>query len=250
MGGQRIHRFLSVGLAVLLGTVTPVWAEDARQFRLRVAEELETSGLMQHILPRFMLKTQRRGEIVSDGADAVFAAGQGTPVAARNGLTYGISVQGDNDAARRFADWLQSDIGLNTITVFEPLDGAPFGPPEVEVVVEEFVFEGDVVLGAQVADTHCTRCHRVREEDRSTIGSTPSFMAMKALPDWAERFMAFYVLNPHPSFMQVEGISPPFDPARPPAIIPVEISLEEVDALLAYVSTVAAADLGAEIQHQ
>ena len=40
-----------------------------------------------------------------------------------------------------------------------------------------------------------------------TLGSTPSFPALKTLPDWFDRFTAFYALNPHPSFLLVEGIS-------------------------------------------
>ncbi|SEO44780.1 Cytochrome c [Salinihabitans flavidus] len=224
--------------------------QDARRFRLAVAPELERSGLVQYILPRFSLKTQRHAEIVSDAPDAVFGAGQGRPVTRRGGTTFGIALTGENDAARRFADWLLSDIGRKTITAFEPSEGEPFTAPERKTEVAEVEFDGDPDLGKDVAEAHCTRCHRVAEEDRSTIGSTLSFMGLRAMPDWAQRFMAFYTLNPHPSFVRVEGVSPPFLPNRPPTIAPVVLTLGEVEALLAYVATIPPADLGAQIQHQ
>jgi len=75
-------------------------------------------------------------------------------------------------------------------------------------------------------------------------------MALRALPAWGERFMAFFALNPHPSFLRLEGVSPDFDPERPPTIEPVLVTQGEVDALLAYVSALDPADLGEEIRHQ
>ena len=112
----------------------------------------------------------------------------------------------------------------------------------------EEVFEGDPARGRRLADAHCGRCH-VTSPGRGarSIGSTPSFAALRALPDWAERFMAFYALNPHPAIMQVEGITPPFDPNRPPPIVPIEITAEEAEHIQAYAATVQAADLGAPV---
>ena len=73
---------------------------------------------------------------------------------------------------------------------------------------------------------------------------------LRSLPDWADRFDAFYALNPHPAFTQVEGVSEPFPENRPSPIVPIEMTLDEVEAVRAYVATMKAADLGAPLQHQ
>ncbi|MGC9370450.1 MAG: c-type cytochrome [Paracoccaceae bacterium] len=240
------------GLIFLCSATLAARAEEARQFRLSVPPEVAESGLMDYLLPRFSLKTSRRADLVSDGADAVLSAeAGGAAVMVRGGIVYALRLTGENDAARRFADWLSSEVGQRTVAAYEPPEGAPFGPAPKEEVVEARVIEGDVALGQEVAETHCARCHRTHDRDRSSgIGSTPSFPALRALPDWQDRFMAFYVLNPHPAFLQVQGITPPFDPARPPSIAPVELTLEEAEALLAYAASLTPADLGAEIRHQ
>ncbi|MDX1781074.1 MAG: hypothetical protein R3256_07110 [Thalassovita sp.] len=248
--GKKSVKFLCATWVFLALSLTPATA-DERVFRLQADPELETSGLLRFILPRFSLKTGRRAELVESGADMTFAElADGTVVMAREARVFSVRLNGDNPAAQRFFDWLLSDIGQATILDFSPEDGPRFTAVAVEDVAEDIVFEGDVSLGAEVAGKHCTRCHRIAPGDRSTIGSTPSFMALRALPDWDERFTAFFALNPHPSFLRVQDVSPDFDPERPPAIVPVLVTLEEVDALLAYVSTIEPADLGEEIRHQ
>jgi mono/diheme cytochrome c family protein len=241
---------IGIVLFVFLLTALPLKGEEAREFTLSLADEIAASGLADYILPRFALKTGRRAVIVTDGADArLVEADDAAPVMARGDVLYALALEGENDAARRFADWLASEIGQNTIAAFEPKEGPRFGlPPEV-VVKTVTKIEGDVALGREVAEGHCARCHRIAPEMTGmTLGSTPSFSALKALPDWSERFTAFYALNPHPSFLLVEGISPPFDPSRPPPIVPVEVTLEEVEAVLAYVAKLPAADLGKDIE--
>lgn len=239
-----------IALIILLVASLPLRGEEAREFRLFLADEIAASGLADYILPRFALKTGRRAVIVTDGADArLVVAGDAAPVMARGGVMYALLPEGENEAARRFADWLASEIGQTTIAAFEPEEGPRFGPPPEVTVAVETVIDGDARLGREVAEAHCARCHRIAPDMKGmTLGSTPSFSALKALPDWSDRFTAFYALNPHPSFLLVEGISPPFDPARPPPIVPVEVTLEEVEALLAYVAKVPAADLGADIE--
>ncbi|WP_212525507.1 cytochrome c [Actibacterium sp. MT2.3-13A] len=251
-----MHRVIAklAGLTLLMLSALPSRAEEARQFRLSVPAEVAESGLMDYLLPRFALKTSRRAELVGGGAaDAVISADPqaGTAVMARAGTVYALRLTGENAAARRFADWLSSDVGQRTIAAFEPEQGAPFAAARQQQAGPAPALDGDPALGREVALRHCARCHRTHDDDRSSgIGSTPSFPALRALPDWADRFTAFYVLNPHPAFLRVEGISPPFDPTRPPAIIPVELTLEEAEALMAYAASVAPADLGAEIVHQ
>jgi hypothetical protein len=82
----------------------------------------------------------------------------------------------------------------------------------------------------------------------NAIGSTPSFALMRNFPDWQERFETFYVLKPHAAFTQVSEVTAPFPENLPPPIAPVELTLEEIDAIAAYVSLIAPADLGAPIQ--
>ena len=238
-------------LLVLSG---PVAAQDeARQFDLAVAPQLADTGLLDYILPRFTLKTGRRATLVSAGADLalVAATDAGQPFLSRGGDSFSIVRSGNNAAADRFEDWLLSDVGTTTITSFTPPDGPPFVivEPEPEMVVYEF--PGDVSAGAELAALHCGRCHRTSPQGRNIgIGSTPSFMALRALADWQERFVVFFALNPHPAFLQVDGISPPFDPERPSPIVPVELTFEEVEAIQAYAASVQPADLGAPVQHQ
>ena len=84
----------------------------------------------------------------------------------------------------------------------------------------------------------------------SSIDSSPSFFALRSLPDWEDRFQTFYVLNPHPAFTQIADVTPPFPDELPSPIVPVEMTLEDVDAILAFVAALKPADLGAPLQHQ
>lgn len=234
----------------------PARGQELRQFRLAVAAEIVDSGLIGHILPRFMLKTGRRGDIVGLGAapDVTITAAPGGPgeaVMQRGGVVYRLHLATKNDAARRFGDWLVSDIGQTTLAAYAPPAGAPFAPAPIDVVAAEVVIDGDPALGRLVAETHCARCHRVHPEGRGIgIGSTPSFAGLRSLPDWADRFAAFYARNPHPAFLRVEGVSPAFDISRPPPIVPVTITIDQAQAVQAYVAGLPPADLGAPVSPQ
>ena len=61
---------------------------------------------------------------------------------------------------------------------------------------------------------------------------------------------AFSDMKTHGAFTQVEDVTPPFDPLSPSPIVPVEMTLDDLDAILAYVWTIKPADLGAPIQSQ
>lgn len=240
-------------LATALLAAPLVAQEDSRSFTLSVADDLTESGLIGYILPRFSLKTSRRAELVSGVADLAISAdtGTGTPLIAQGETVFAVTRSGDNPAAIMFEDWLFSEVGANTITTFVPASGPAFEIVEPEVEDVFYTFEGDVSAGAELAALHCGRCHRTSPEGRNIgIGSTPSFMALRALADWQERFVVFFALNPHPAFLQVDGISPPFDPERPSPIVPVELTFEEVEAIQAYAASVLPADLGAPVQHQ
>ena len=236
---------------VLIQHATAAVGQDDNRFTLRVAAELENSGLMAYLLPRFALKSGRRAELVADGADMeIDSAGpEDTPLLAREDRIYAIVAQNDNAAAALFASWIGSEIGQNAITAFVPAEGVRFSAAPAEAEVTVIVFDGDAALGARLAKAHCGRCHRVDAERTGMgIGSTPSFPALRSLADWDERFLSFYALNPHPAFLRVAEVSPPFDPAFPPAIHPVELTLAEVEAIQAYAAALEPMDLGAPVQ--
>ncbi|WP_271946586.1 hypothetical protein [Ruegeria faecimaris] len=233
----------------LLLSATPSWSQEA--LGLAAPDEVTDSGLLQHILPRFSLKTGIR--VVADDTGAMSLGGSppGDPVFARHGVTYHLRIL-DDTKQLRFRDWLLSDIGKRTVESFAPESGPPYSASlTVEAATETDKIDGDAVLGAKLSMTHCGRCHVIGPENQMNgLGSTPSFAVLRAMPDWSERFEAFFALNPHPAFTQIEDITPPFDPLRPPPIHPVEMTLEELEAILAFVSAIKAADLGAPLQLQ
>ncbi len=229
-------------LSVLAG---PVMADD-KQFTLDVDPALVEAGLIQHLLPRFSLKTGIQVNIAEGNADLVLGDG-GAPAVARGDSVWGLSEASDPDAVR-FSDWLLSDVGVRTLESF----GNGFGPAEVSVAArEEVAITGDLVAGEKAALLHCGRCHVVNESNRmNAIGSTPSFGMMRNFSDWDVRFATFWELKPHGAFTQIEGVTDPFDPQRPSPIAPVVMTADEVSAIVAYVASITPADLGAPIQSQ
>ncbi|WP_170331203.1 c-type cytochrome [Ruegeria arenilitoris] len=241
-------RFVLLCLSLTL-SATPSWSQEA--LGLAAPVEVKDSGLLQHILPRFSLKTGIR--VIADDAGVLVleTAPPGDPVFARDGVVYHLRIE-DDAKHERFRDWLLSDIGKNTVESFTPEKGAPFSARfEATAAQTDSVIDGDTALGEELSMTHCGRCHVIGPQNRMNgLGSTPSFAVLRAMPDWSERFEAFFALNPHPAFTQIDGLTPPFDPARPSPIHPVEMTLEELDAILAFVSVIKAADLGAPLQLQ
>ena len=150
------------------------------------------------------------------------------------------------------ADWLTGDVGRRTILSFKQDGQAVFEAPVVVAEVEEAVeLDGDAARGADLALSACGRCHVVGEVNRMNgIGSTPSFAVLRSLDDWLERFLAFYALNPHPSFTIIPDVTEPFDETRPSPISPVTLTLEELENIVAYTATMDPADLGSPIAHQ
>ncbi len=248
MGGLR-------GLIVTLCiTLLPIAAQaNDRLVRLHAPDALVETGLLKFALPRFSLKTQIRVELIDDPSQADMVLGDtGQALFQGAGQTWHMQLRRkDHPGTKRFAGWLTSDIGQRTIIGYAPDGEALFGPPDVvaqEVVAIEM--DGDAVLGLEVSRTKCRRCHRVDEDRMTGIGSTPSFAVLRSLGDWEERFSAFYALNPHPSFTIVEDITPPFPDDRPSPIVPILMTLDEVEAVLAYVAAMDAAELGAPLIHQ
>ncbi|SMX50538.1 hypothetical protein MAA8898_04839 [Maliponia aquimaris] len=221
--------------------------------RLYAPAALLDSGLVKHILPRFTLKTRVRVELVDDPGSADLSLGdEGTPLfAGLDTIWHMARTEGGPEGVQKLADWLTSDIGLNTVVSYTPEGAALFGPPPETIEVVSVTYDGDAELGHKVSRSRCVRCHVVDEASRGYgIGSTPSFSVLRSLADWEDRFFAFYALNPHPSFTIVSGVTPPFPPHRPPPIAPVEMTLDEIEAVVAYVAAMPAADLGAPLKRQ
>jgi len=92
--------------------------------------------------------------------------------------------------------------------------------------------------GRQLVREHCARCHVIADiNPYGGIGSTPSFEAMKNLPDWRMRFEVFFILPPHPSVVRVEGISEERPENLPAFSHEIILSPMDVDNILVYVDT-------------
>ncbi|GHF43994.1 hypothetical protein [Seohaeicola zhoushanensis] len=233
----------------LLASASPIAAQEA--LGLAAPAAVAESGLLQYLLPRFSLKTGIRVTPDPAGPMVLAETAPGTPVFAGAGATWHLR-PGDDPRAARFLDWLTSDIGRRTVASFVKDGANPFtadlAPPEEAAAIE---ITGDARRGAELSQAECGRCHVIGAHDRNKgIGSTPSFPVLRSLPDWDERFQTFYVRAPHAAFTQIAGITEPFDITRPSPIVPVELELEDVEAILAFVAAIAAADLGAPLQLQ
>lgn len=240
-------------ISCLLACLTSAAMAQDRPVRLYAPGNLMETGLLKYILPRFSLKTQVRVALVDtpDAADLVLGD-TGRALFQGAGQVWHLARQGDHAGAERLASWLTGDVGRRTVLAYAP-EGDPLfsDPAPVEREAVAVIFEGDAVLGLAVSRVKCARCHTV-EPGRTMggIGSTPSFSLLRALPNWDARFAGFYLLNPHPSFTIIPDVTDPFPIDRPPPIVPVEMTLDEVAAVLAYVAAMEAADLGAPIQSQ
>lgn len=229
---------------------------QSRSFRLSVPDAIAETGFLKYLLPRFSLKTGIRIEIVGEAeASELRLSDGGAGVAVFSGLgkTWSLTTHEEtNEHADRFRDWLTGDVGRRTVDAFEE-NGKQVFTAALEQVEDNgpVVLSGDAVRGEKLAVLHCGRCHMVNEATRlSTIGSSPSFAVMRSFSDWQMRFEAFFALNPHPAFTVIDGVTEPFDITRPSPIVPVEMTLEELEAILAFVSRIPPADLGAPIQYQ
>ena len=252
-----IRQILAAAVVLILAqALAPVPAPaQARTVRLAAPAALVDSGVLRYALPRFSLKTQVKVQVVAPGDAADIALGDdGVAVFDGPDQSWHVAVlSSDNDGAARLADWFASDVGLATITGYAPDGAALFGPPEVvEAAPEEIEIDTELARAGLVASrVHCVRCHVISEDTRMTsIDSTPSFFLLRAFDDWEYRFQVFYILNPHPAFTQVEGVTEPFPISRPSPIVPVEMTVDEVEAIVAYVAGLEPADLGAPLQHQ
>ena len=231
----------------------------AQDLTIRMPEAMLKSGFDRQILPRFGFKHRIRVAPVSEGeADLALTDEPGgfrIMVDSADRVWFLSTLTDDAEAKEKagtFLEWLQSVPGKSAIESFAP-EGDPVYSTEVKVVAvaRDESFDGDRNTGSRLALVHCGRCHVVDERNRmGGIGSTPSFAALRGRENWSDLFRAFYVENPHPSFTQVEGVTEPFDPNRDIHVAPVEITLEEIEAITAFVDTIEPKELGRPIQSQ
>ena len=236
-------------LAICVFLAGPGVAQD-RAFELAAPETLVESGFLKHLLPRFSLKSDIRITLTDGPAAAAFGA-DGVPVFRRDGTVWHFDAE-PGDATDRFREWLLSDVGKRTIEGFTPTTGAPFSADVARTVQQVTVaLTGDAALGEKISMVQCGRCHVVSDANRmNAIGSSPSFALMRSFPDWQERFETFFMLKPHPAFTQVADVTEPFPEHLPSPIAPIEVTLEEIEAITAFVGSIPPADLGAPIQIQ
>jgi mono/diheme cytochrome c family protein len=235
----------------------PASIAQERTFRLGAPAELIDTGILGHLLPRFTLKHRIRVTVVNpdETAAAEFVTqGDDLPVFSGLNKTWRFRFHGGAGAefGSYFGEWLISDVGRRTIESFQPDDTPLFiAYSEEEIVEPEAVFQGDALTGEKLALLHCGRCHVINASNRmKAIGSTPSFALLKTFDDWDVRFQTFYTLNPHPAFTQIADVTEPFPANTPSPIVPLELTTDDLDAILAYVTHIEPADLGAPMQHQ
>lgn len=248
-------------MRLVLTMALALWAAAAgaqeAPVRLAMPERLIALGFDKHLLPRFRFKTRIAVDAVPEGAEADMALGieaeGGTRVFSdADGAVWRIAATGDARAEEvaAFIDWLRSTPGKAAIEGFAPEGAALFSTQvAVKTAVVEETLDGDAAKGARLALVHCGRCHVVDERNRTGgIGSTPSFAALRGRAGWSDLFRTFWTANPHPSFTQVDGYTEPFAADRPVHIAPLEMTMDEVEAIAAFVGTIEPKNLGRPVE--
>jgi len=249
-----IHKLNTPACILLACLLAPnIALSQEADFGLRAPDVLQENGFLRFLLPRFSLKTGIHIALGTNNPEAIISTENGVAMMQGGGQVYYVQLTAADTPrgakASRFADWLDSDIGRRAIAQFK-IDGVQvFAPVETFQPAEEAtVFEGDAARGEAFAFANCGRCHVVGDRNKMKgIGSTPSFPVLRSLPDWEARFSTFYARIPHPAIVQLEGVSLPFSATLPPANKPLRLTLDQLQDILTFVSTLQAADLGAPL---
>lgn len=248
---EQDAKLKTVVLLILALWPTSLSAQST-ELRLFMAEDISATGFTQYLLPRFSLKHSIRViKTPLDNQADVIIGDKGLPVFSGLGQDWHL-LRNNTTQAVKFEDWLLSEIGKRAIAAFV-VDGAAVFNPNLatELPIQAVIFKGDAAQGERLSLLHCGRCHVINASNRMKgMGATPSFGVLRTLDDWQSRFSTFYVLNPHPSFTQIVDVTTAFDPAHPSPIHPLTLTQGGLDAILAYVSTIEPADLGAPLQSQ
>jgi len=275
---RPLIRVLTAILCLVLGALPAPLVAQGASLTLGVSEDLAASGMARHLAPRFGMRANARvtvmpadagglAALLREGAldvviapEAVVAVleaegllARGVPAFSSEGeaplgyVVAGLPGAAADSRATAFRDWLTGQVGRNTVEAFSgPVAYAP-GTVMIERPAA-VVPDGDAVAGADLALAHCGRCHRIDERNRfGGLSNTPSFAALRAQEVWLEKFTGFWLLNPHPSFTQIAGLTRPLDPERPPSLYPLHLTPEEVDAIIAFAATIEPLDLGAPL---
>lgn len=261
-GAAIRHWTLAAIGACALGGLFPVGTASQSERAVTVAApgELISLGVLRHIFARFSLKTSIRVQVIAlegePDADLSLVVASGsedsTPIMRSDSTEYVAVRHRENDDTAQLLDWLTASAGHRAIRGFTSEAGVTFEPIIAQALPDEApTIIGDTVAGERVAMVHCSRCHVIGEANRKGgIGSTPSFGVLRTLDDWESRFAAFFILKPHGAFTQIEGVTAPFSESLPSPITPIEMTLAELEELLAYVSQVPKADLGGQLIFQ
>ncbi len=248
-----MRTFRNSALIILACWLPVAAAPQEAGFGLSSPAALQESGFLRFLLPRFSLKTGIQIALQAENPEVIISTESGVRLMGGLGQVFYLQTTAADTPrghkARRFAAWLDSDIGRRAIAQFK-IDGAQvFTPIETLQAAEAaIIFRGSAAQGERFSFANCGRCHVVGDRNRMKgIGSTPSFSVLRSLPDWEERFSTFYARIPHPALVQLEGVSPPFDPAFPPANQPLRLTLDQLEDILTFVSALAPADLGAPL---
>lgn len=214
------------------------------------------SGLVDYVLPRFSLKTQVRFDRIEVDGDLQLTTRQtdaGIPICTLNdGTVVSLSaarwVQSD-PSYLAFRDWLRGESGRASISdyrengqiVATPIALDAPKPPPVVII-------GDPVRGERLSLVHCSRCHKVdRAAKYSGLDSSSSFHAMRGFEDWLVRFASFFTVSPHKALISVKGSGITQDRALIP-MAPIDLSIEDVNDIVAFVHGLEPLDLGRPIQ--
>ena len=229
---------------------------SSEEIHFHFPEELLMIEFDKHILPRFKFKTQITINAVSSFENSDASIGvktNGTSIFSDlNDVIYKIKLSTTDESKLkkiyRFIDWLKSSSGISAIEGFE-LNGAQiFKSLKLEKKeIQEFVFEGDDDNGLLISKKHCKRCHVVDDNAFAGIDSSPSFHAMRSFEDWEERFRAFWTVSPHLNVISIKDVYDAGKKFSPVVIAPIELTLDEVDDILSYVSKIKPKDLGKPI---
>ncbi len=236
--------------------VTTVETNENNQISVEFPEELLMIEFEKYILPRFKFKTQIKVLVSTDNKYHDAKLGilpSGLEVFSDlNGFVYRLETKTIDpeqlSRLEKFANWLTSDSGIRTIEDFSIQGIQVFKAVEFsEEKEEEEIFDGDMAAGLGLSQKHCKRCHVVDDNAFAGIDSTPSFHAMRSFDDWQERFTAFWTVSPHLNVISISEVYQAGSKTVPTTIAPIELSLDDIDDILAYVAFIEPKDLGKPI---
>jgi len=264
---RRFPLRLSIALVVLIFWTLPAGAGGAEWVRLASPQKVSDSGLWDYVLPRFSLKTGKAVRLVppKGGAADVIIQEMRAGVASKtkllmvplmtgpDGTDYGlfpVTPTEGGGGASRLHDWLLSKIGQRTINGFRASGKQAFkGRAGVAKAAPVDLPRGNVSKGEGLALKNCGRCHVISARNKyGGIESTPSFAALKTIPDWRDRFLSFWTQPPHRAITQIKGVTTPFGPANQPASIRLDLTMRDIEDIRTYVETIKPKNLGAPLR--